>query len=582
MLAVTERTPFQRIAVTMPPPNWFHGIAAELARIYRDGLKDLGIDVIEVPVEAFLPPDLGWIARLKDAMLSFRPELAIGLSHASYALICRMPPDRDGYRRNFFTEVLDLPTICLWDHAPMDLAFSVLGPLPETAAGSRPGAMAELQRALKHPRIIHWSRDRQQSRIMTELSLADAAHIVHVPAPALPPFVNSRNAGIRPAADVGFVGHLYQALAADWDAEVRMLAAGALGCLDNGNLWNAVVAGIDAMPQEARARLRLSCDETFFWQFAHRFILHDAQTVTRLAALGAAGVPVACIGNIDFSVSGVPDNLVDGGTHVDFAAGLPKALSACAITLDVLNPGFIDGYSHKPVLGFAAGGFVLLNRVNGFVESFGEAGEAVSWTSHADLAAKIDRYLTRPALRQEIGDAIRAEIAARHTLSHALRRVLDFAAELRDSPPNPEKNALVTGGNSNSLLARWRTHAHWQGAMLMRSSDGLELVCGDAWTYAAELPLMAAEAGGGHLILRLSVRSGRIAVTVVPTDRQDVVLNEVLVGPSAPAAAEVDIPLLWQEPVSVILRDAADGGSRALICALQLVQADPRGGQTGW
>jgi hypothetical protein len=369
---------------------------------------------------------------------------------------------------------------------------------------------------------------------------------------------------------------------ADWDAEVRVLAAGALDCLDKGNLWDALAVRIDAMSPEARERLKLSRDDTFFWQFAHRFILHEAQTVTRLAALGAAGAPVACIGNIDFHIAGVPDNLVDAGTHVDFVDGLPRALTACAITLDVLNPGFIDGYSHKPVQAFAAGGFMLLNRVGGFVESFGEAGEAASWTSHADLAAKIDHYLTRPALRQEIGDAIRAEIAARHTLSHVLRRVLGFAAELRDSPPQPAKRSVVAGGNGAALLPRWRTHAHWHGAMLVPFSDGLELVCGDAWTYAAELPLTAAEAGTGCLVVGLFVRTGRIAVTVVPTDRQEVVLYEVLVGPSAPATTEIDIPLIWQQPVSLILRDAAEGGSRTLICASHLVHDDPRGGQTGW
>jgi hypothetical protein len=326
----------------------------------------------------------------------------------------------------------------------------------------------------------------------------------------------------------------------------------------------------------------LSHDETFFWQFVHRFILHDAQTATRLAVLGAVGVPVACIGNIDTRMAGVQDNLVAAGTHVEFSDGLPQALSACAITLDVLNPGFIDGYSHKPVQAFAAGGFMLLNRVGGFVESFGEAGEAASWTSHADLAAKIDHYLTRPTLRREIGDTIRAEIARHHTLSHVLRRVLGFAAELHDSPPQPASRSVVAGGNGAALLPRWRTHAHWHGAMLVPFSDGLELVCGDAWKYAAELPLTAAEAGTGRLITDLFVRSGRIAVTVVPTDRQVGVLYEVLVGPSAPATTEVDIPLTWQEPVSVILRDAAGGGCRALICASRLVHDDPRGGQTGW
>ena len=41
---------------------------------------------------------------------------------------------------------------------------------------------------------------------------------------------------------------------------------------------------------------------------------------------------------------------------------LARALARHAITVDVLAPSFIAGFGHKPVLGFAAGGFVLMNR----------------------------------------------------------------------------------------------------------------------------------------------------------------------------------------------------------------------------
>jgi Glycosyl transferases group 1 len=584
-----EPPPFRRVVVTIPPAHWFHGIALELTGIYRSGLKSLGIEVFDVPVEAFLPPDLGRIARLRHALADFRPELAIGLSHGSYALICRMPPGRDGHRPNFFTEVLDLPTVCLWDHAPMELANNILGQPPEGALDSQPGAMAALRRTLNHPRIVHWSRDRQQSRIMVELGLADANRIVHAPAPALPPFTDHRAQRDEAAAGVGFIGNLHQAPAPEWEAEVRALAAGALGVFGPGmnalgggaNLWDALADGIDAMTPDARARLRLTHDQTFFWRFTHRFILHDAQTLTRLAALGAAGVPVKCIGHIEFSAAGIPANLLDGGGPVGFATGLPTTLWAHEIILDVLNPGFIEGYSHKPVLGFAAGGFMLLNRVNGFIESFGDAGKAASWTSLSDLASKIDHYLSRPALRQEIGDTIRAEIAARHTLAHVLRRVLDVAAELRGPRPRSQVMAVATVDDSDvgcageQLLPRWRTHAHWQGASLSPHPHGLALVCGtDAWAYAAELPLTAVEASAGLLIRRLCVQAGRIAVTIVPVNCQEV-LYEVVIGPSSPGAVEIDIPLAWSVDLSVILRNADEGASLVVLSASRLVEALP-------
>jgi hypothetical protein len=60
-------------------------------------------------------------------------------------------------------------------------------------------------------------------------------------------------------------------------------------------------------------------------------------------------------------------------------------------------------------------------------------------------------------------------------------------------------------------------------------------------------------------------------VTVVPADRQDVLLYEVLVGPSSPVVAEIEIPLVWSIDLSIILRDAAEGGSRVVLHASRLV-----------
>jgi len=218
--------------------------------------------------------------------------------------------------------------------------------------------------------------------------------------------------------------------------------------------------------------------------------------------------------------------------------------------------------------------------VSAFIENFGEAGEAASWTSHSDLAMKIDRYLSRPALRQEIGDAIRAEIAARHTLPDVLRHVLEAVEGMRARLPSPGMTPVAITGpavgvsEGTPLLPRWRTHAHWFGATLSPHPDGLALLCGpDAWSYAAELPLTAAEAGSGRLMLGLCVEAGRVAVTVVPADRQNVVLYEVLVGLSSPVAVEIEIPLAWSTDLSVILRDAATGGSRGVLHASRLVAA---------
>ena len=123
---------------------------------------------------------------------------------------------------------------------------------------------------------------------------------------------------------------------------------------------------------------------------------------------------------------------------------------------------------HKPVLGFAAGGFVLLNRKRDFVDTFGDAGEAVSYSSADELAAKIDLYLTKPALRREIGGAIREKLFARHTLQATLARVLEQAtAEIerrapgacRDSPvrSHPRPAAAASAMEQMAVAAASRT-----------------------------------------------------------------------------------------------------------------------------
>src|SRR5690348_11001052 len=106
--------PFQRLAITVPP-DWFHGISRAMYELYRDGLAALGCEICEVPVEPFLFPDAGRIPRILEQLRDFRPQAAIGLPKGSFALLCRLPAGRDGWRPNLFTDILEIPAICLWD-----------------------------------------------------------------------------------------------------------------------------------------------------------------------------------------------------------------------------------------------------------------------------------------------------------------------------------------------------------------------------------------------------------------------------------------------------------------------------------
>jgi len=317
--------------------------------IYRGALAGLGFEIFEVPVEAFLVPDATRIARLLADLQAFRPELAFGLPKGSYALLCRLPPRRDGWRPNLFTEILDIPTICLWDHAPLELADQLL-PHAASPEESSSGALETLRRSLTHPRLIHWSPDTGQAQIMEELAFLRPDCLIQEPLPSLPGFSQpgpGTNAGN--AAGPGFIGHFYQkppaypieALGAIADEAIREWLA------DTGRpLWHVLAGHIARMDPERRARLCLDRDQTCFWQFAHRLIVHQGQTAQRLSVLGSAGVPVTCYGNLNTDAPDVPGNLTSVPGSIPFGPELAAALARHPIAIDVFSPGSIHGWSH--------------------------------------------------------------------------------------------------------------------------------------------------------------------------------------------------------------------------------------------
>lgn len=564
-----SRLPIRRIAITAPPDGWFHGIAAALFRLYRDALLRLGLDVFEVPVDAFLPPDVGRIARLRADLEIFRPELAVGLPHGSYALVCRLPPERDGWRPNFFTDLLDLPTLCLWDHAPLELADQLLAPHPAGPAQSRPGALGALRRALAHPRVVHWSRDSGQTRIMTDLGLALPGQVLHEGAPSLPGFVpepeHTADAG------VGFVGHLYQDEPEPPERALADLSGTAIEEWQLGPgqaLWDVLSRQIAALPPQARQSLALDPDQTYYWRFVHRVIVHRAQTASRLGLLASLPGPVSCYGNLRATPGG---NLVAIPAPIPFGPALAAVLARHAITVDVLNPGFVHGYSHKPVLGFAAGGFVLLDRKQDFVRNFGAAGEAVSYSGSAELAAKVEDFLARPRYRREVGDAIRERIRERFGLGDVLLRVLESAAfrSATAGAPVLQRRATRSSVTVRSLLHAIRSDPNWLGARAERADRGVRIWTSPrAWEYAAMVPT-GPEPGAlrePHLRLRLRVETGAIGIARLEDGE--------LVGEQQASAGGGDLVMTVELPrrerAVVILRNTRSGESRVLLTEADL------------
>lgn len=430
MSQLIHRFPIKRIAVTVPPVEWFHGIARAMFDIYRQALEVLGFEIFDVPVDAFMVPNATRIDNLLSDLRAFRPELAFGLPKGAYALICRLPAKEGDWRPHLFTEVLGIPTICLWDHAPLELADQLLTH-PAEPAGSVAGACETLRRSLTHPLLIHWSPDTGQTQIMEEFGFLQANPVIQESLPSLP-FLLPR--GTQPNRTEGrttravFIGHFYQEAPAYQAGELGILAEGIIRQwipVSRQPLWYVLADHLAGVDPALRKRLALDPDQTFFWHFAHRLIVHQAQTTLRLSVLGSTRFPIACYGNLNMALPGVPANLTAVDGHIPFGPELAAALARHTLTIDVFNPGSIHGYSHKPMLAFAAGGFMLVNRKRDFVRAFGEAGEMVSYDQ--DLDAKIDRFLTNPKHLADVRETIRETITARFQLGDVLARVLDAA-----------------------------------------------------------------------------------------------------------------------------------------------------------
>jgi hypothetical protein len=569
----THPLPVQRIAVTAPPVGWFYGVAQTLFDHYRQALVDLGLSVFDVPVDAFLPPDTGRIAKVREDLQAFRPQLVLGLPYGSYALLCRLPARRDGWQPNLFLDVLDLPTVCIWDHAPVELADQLLAPHPAGPAASTAGALESLRRVLRHPRLIHWSRDSGQTRIMKDLGFLLPDHVIHEMSPALPGFGRPPAATLADdAKGVAFVGRLYQRPADHPHAALAALAEESTQAwLGHGQtLWDELECRIERLPTELRRELALDHDQTYFWRFAHGLILHQAQTSLRLTLLGAAGVPVTCYGNLEADLRGVPQNLLAAPDSVTYGPQLAAIFARHAITIDVLNPGFVHGYSHKQVHGFSTGGFMLMNRKQDFVDAFGEPGEAVSFADGDELQAKVDRFLSSPKYRREVGDAIRETIAARFELKDVLYRALTAAMRCVEAM-GPSRTGTAPVSNNRSQIAvmdllPWlRTEPYWPDAAARHVAGGVLLTTGpQAWAYAAAIaiPPRVKKMNEPHLRLILAVDVGRLGLAALRDDT-GTLLGEQVVSSRQPVTVTIELP---REGVSnVILRNTVERVSRVLV-----------------
>jgi hypothetical protein len=424
-----------RVVVTRPPDDWFYGLAYQYAALYAQSLRDIGAEVLAVPVEPFARQERESIKELVDEIRRFRPDLAMGLHDAGYALYCRAGRTPEEAPTNVFVDWLELPTILLWDHALLQFAPILLGRLPDHPDESLGDCLALFRAELSHPLYVHVARDSGHREMAHALGVVPRERVLLEPSFAHPDLYTARDRPSTRRADVAFFGHMRPLELDSHPArhhvalvELReRLLRSKVNRLATPVLQD-LVAALDELPSPLRASLHLHPDESFYWSLLCGEMA-VAQTWLRRALLEGLAREVAFYGDY-----GAPD----AGGRVDrrpdrfrFGTELAGAFAATAVTVDLVNPSFLHGYGSKVMNCFAAGGFMLLDRKQDFVELFGALGEAVSFSSLDELQAKVDYYLANEEERVSISEALGERIREYHSLPGLLRRLSDVALGTR-------------------------------------------------------------------------------------------------------------------------------------------------------
>jgi hypothetical protein len=422
-----------RVVVTRPPDDWFYGLAHQYAALYAQSFRDLGAEVLAVPVAPFATQDQEAIRELVGQIRRFRPDLAIGLHDAGYALYCRAGRTPQQAPTNLFVDWLELPTILLWDHAMLQFAPILLGQLPDHPDESAGGCLEFFHAELSHPLYVHVARDSGHREMAHALGVVPRERVRLEPSFAHPHLSDGHGPPSTRRADVAFFGHmrpleLESRPGRHHAALVELREAVLCGKVDRLDtpILQDVVAAVDELPAPLRASMHLHPDESFYWSVLCGEMA-VAQTWLRRELLEGLGREVTFYGDY-----GAPE----AGGRVDwrsdrfrFGAELARAFAGSTVTVDLVNPGFLNGCGSKVMNCFAAGGFMLLDRKQDFVELFGALGEAVSFSSLDELRAKVDYYLANDEERVSISEALGERIREHHSLPGLLRRLSDVALD---------------------------------------------------------------------------------------------------------------------------------------------------------
>ncbi len=421
-----------RIIATMPPYTWFGGVDFNFAVEMVEELRDLGAIVLDLDTSGFVTGNELYIEGAIAASKAFHPEVAISLPNAGYALLCKTFG-----RQNLFHDILQIPTIMLWDHGLLQFPKLILDPLPKKMTESTNGSIARIREILDRPLYHHYSPDQGHIAVMDKLGIIDSAKVHSFLQPAYPNFV--RHGYGSPLTNAyrtrtAFAGNVYLSASQNLPFRNQPVLTGIEARMLHSKknrltacLWDLLTAEIAALDRDTRNSFGLEPDSTFFWSFAHDEIEIVGNTEARLAILAGLTHEYDFFGNFlePESVSTLRDRFrMTFRKSLDYFTELPLLFMNTEVVVDVINLGYNSGVSPKIMGCLACGGLVLFDYKEDFSQSLGTVGNQVMYHDLSQLNALVDEYLSNPRERWETSRYLQHQVCTRFSFRALCERIL--------------------------------------------------------------------------------------------------------------------------------------------------------------
>jgi len=440
---VTKPLSRLRLAITLPPPNYFGGIDRMRASDTATVLRALGAVVFEFETDAAYRGDSAAVAQQVADLSAFRADAVVTASQAGYALEPFSPAYSD-QRSNVFLDQLELPVICYWDHLIPQLPRFVSSHWPGHPRESVGGVLERVHALITHPRTVHFVPDTGHAARLIGMGmreLSDAKFFVTSIPAAYINFGKQAQQDVGPASgpDVAFFGNIYLAATREIDQQLPHPLLGvrdrAMAMLESD--WSlapfdAYVKALQWLDDDLRVRYNLDPDQSFYW----RFLFDELSVVTngnlRLRKLRAADRPMDYFGGFSDPLS---RNLLQAPAwsvreSLPYGDALAAQYRRTRVAIDIANGPFINGFSPKLFECFASGGFMLTSAQADIATAIGPAlAGAIGFSKPDELAAKVDRFLTNDRERREISGEIQRIIEREHTATALLSRTIPEALE---------------------------------------------------------------------------------------------------------------------------------------------------------